>query len=181
MITFKSKAAALIGLALLLALPLSAQKSGPGCCGKGCGIPNLTAEQASKIQKLKLEFQKAMLPLQTELKTRRLEFRMLMMEGADEKKLEAKIDEMAKACADLQKRALAHRSEIRGLLTDEQRKVFDQKCSGLGCASGMGCGASMGCGRGGHESGRGGCGHAGMGPGSQGPHACGSAQASSKK
>lgn len=173
--TLKSKTTVLIGLALILAFPLLAQKSGPERCGKACGIPDLTPEQTSKIQKIKLEFEKAVLSLQTDLKTKRLEFRGLMMESADQKKLEAKIDEMAKVSADIQKKALAHRNDIRNLLTDEQKKFFDQKCSGMGCGGGMDC--ESGC----RERGCGSHGRARMGHGGHSSHKCGSPKDECKK
>lgn len=169
----KLSLAALVGVALIFTFPLLAQKEGSGTCEKACGIPNLTPEQTAKIQKLAIEHQKALLTLQTALKTKQLELRQLMMEGADQKKLEAKIDELARAGADIQKKCLAHRNEIRGLLTDEQKKVFDQRCSGMGCGPGLGHGRCGGgsCGErgcGGHEMGkRGGCGHGVKGCGSR--------------
>src|SRR4030042_4969030 len=100
----RSTVTVLVGLALVFALPSLAQEAGKQACEKACGIPNLTPEQTAKIQKVALEHQKALLALQTALKTKQLEFRQLMMEGADQKKLEAKIDELDKAKAALQKR-----------------------------------------------------------------------------
>lgn len=150
----KSTLAALVGAAFIFTFPLLAQKEGSGLCEKACGIPNLTPEQTAKIQKLRIEHQKALLTLQTVLKTKQLELRLLMMEGADQKKLEAKIDELAKARADIQKKCLAHRNEIRSLLTDEQKKAFDQKCSGMDCGAFFGHGRCGGGGCGDHRMGR---------------------------
>jgi len=163
----KSTVTALLGLALVFAFPLLAQKEGTRSCEKACGIPNLTPEQTAKMQKLMLEHQKALLPLQTALKTKQIDLRQMMIEKADQKSLEAKIDEMAKASADVQKKCLSHRNEVRGLLTDEQKKALDQKCTGIGCGAGMGHGAQ--CGKGGcsdHKMGRTGHGgHTGKGCG----------------
>ena len=158
----KSAAVALIGAALIFTLPLPAQKEEPGTCQKACGLSDLSAEQTAKIQKLRIDHQKTVLVLQTDLKTKRLELRQMMMEGTDQKKLEAKIDELARVGAEIQKNRLAHRNEIRSLLTDEQKKVFNQKCSGLDCGAASGHGR---CGAGGcknHQAGgkehHGGCG-----------------------
>lgn len=134
----KSTVTLLVGLALVFALPSQAQEAGQEACAKAYGIPNLTPEQAAKIETLKIEHQKALLLLQTDLKTKRLELRQLMNEKADQKTLEAKIDELAKIGANIQKKCLAQRNEVRGLLTDEQKKSFDQKCSGMGCGVVMG-------------------------------------------
>ena len=159
----KTAVTVLVGLALVFALPSLAQKAGKEACEKACGIPNLTPEQTAKIQKLGLEHEKALLALQTALKTKHLEFRQLMMEGADQTKLGAKIDESAKARADIQKKCLAHHVEIRGLLTDEQKKAFDEKCAGMGCGDGHG---------GGHgKCGSGGC--SGHKMGGMAQHSCG--------
>ena len=144
----KSAAVALIGTALIFTLPLPAQKEGPGTCQKACGLSDLSAEQTAKIQKLQINHEKAILTLKTDLKTKRIELRQMMMESADQKNLEAKIDELARIGAEIQKKRLAHRNDIRSLLTDEQKKVFNQKCSGLDCGAAFGhgrCGAG-GCG-----------------------------------
>jgi hypothetical protein len=82
------------------------------------------------------------------MKTKRLELKQLMLEKADQKKLEAKIDEIAKAGADIQKSCLAHKTAVKGLLTDEQKKALEEKCGGMSCGGGMGHGASMGHGGG---------------------------------
>ncbi len=141
-------------LALVFAFPLLAQTEKPATGDKCCGIPNLTADQTVKFQKLALEHQKAMIPLKAELKTKQLDLRQLMMEGADQKKLEAKIDEIARASADLQKKCLLHRSAALGLLTADQKKAIGQGCMSMAGRCGMhahsgGCGMSgmAGCGR----------------------------------
>ena len=140
----KSTVTALVGLALVFAFPLLAQKADSGPGGEACGIPNLTSEQTAKIETLKIEHQKALLLLQTDVKTKRLELRQLMMEKADQKKLEAKIDELATVWAAIQKKCLIHRNEVRSLLTDEQKKALEQKCGAMGCGVGMGHGAGHG-------------------------------------
>lgn len=130
-------------LALVFAFPLLAQKEGAGLPHKCGAMPELTADQTAKFQKLALEHQKAMIPLKANLKTKQLDLHELMMEGADQKKLEAKIDEIAKANADLQKKCLAHRSAALGLLTAEQKKAMPQGCPAM----------AGGCGMGGHQAG----------------------------
>ncbi|MDZ7261791.1 MAG: Spy/CpxP family protein refolding chaperone [candidate division KSB1 bacterium] len=130
-------------LVLILSQPLLAQRppAGPPAggfeplMGPGMGlydIPDLTPEQSSKIQKLELEFQKNTLPLHTQLQTKQLELRTLIIENAELSKLEAKIDEISKARAELMKKRIAHRLEIRKLLTDEQKAHFDLQGFDLG-------------------------------------------------
>jgi Spy/CpxP family protein refolding chaperone len=144
----RSTVTLLVGLALVLTIPLMAQMAGQGASEKGCAIPNLTPDQSAKIAKIKVDHQKALIQLQAALKTKRLELRQLMMEKADQKRLEAKIDEIAKAGADIQKSCLAHKTAVKGLLTDEQKKALEEKCGGMSCGGGMGHGARMGHGGG---------------------------------
>ena len=141
----------LVGLALVLTVPLPAQTAGQSASEKGCAIPNLTPDQMAKMAKLKLEHQKSLVLLQADLKTKRLELRQLMLEKADQKKLEAKIDELAKAGADIQKKCLAHKNAVGSLLTDEQKKALEQKCGGMSCGAGMGHGGGCGGGCNGHK------------------------------
>jgi Spy/CpxP family protein refolding chaperone len=145
--------ALIAGLCLALAVPLLAQMGRMGAMDRGCALPDLTPDQTAKMAKLTLEHQKALVPLQAALRTKRLELRQLVLDKADTKKIEAKIDEIAKAGADIQKACLAHRTAVNGLLTEEQKKAFEQRHAGLGCGSGLGRGA--GCG---------GCGSPMMGP-----------------
>jgi len=140
---------------LLAAYPILAQPAGQEhgaekmkACAGAYGIPNLTAEQVSKIEKLKLQFEKEMLPLRQKMQTLNLEMRTLMAEGADLTKLGAKIDEMSKVRAEIQKKGLAHRQQIRSLLTDEQKTYFDRRGCGMGFVCGTG-GHGVGCGEGG--------------------------------
>ncbi|MGB8953128.1 MAG: Spy/CpxP family protein refolding chaperone [Candidatus Aminicenantales bacterium] len=128
---------------ILATYPILAQSAGQElpadktkACTKSCGFPDLTAEQASKIQKLKLEFEKEMLPLRQKMQALSLDFRTLMAEKADLSKLGVKIDEMSKVRAEMKKKSLAHHQQIRGLLTEEQKASFDKK----GCGMGFGCG-----------------------------------------
>jgi hypothetical protein len=144
----RSTVTLLVGLALVLTIPLMAQMASQGASEKGCAIPNLTPEQTAKIAKLKVEHQKALIQLQAAVKTKRLELRQLMLEKADQTKLNAKIDEIAKAGADIQKSCLAHKTAVSGLLTDEQKKAVEQKCGGMSCGAGTGHGARMGHGGG---------------------------------
>lgn len=142
--------AILIG-ALVIALPLFAcGRNDDEYCGKGRGqmgltgglynIPNLTSEQTSKIQKLQLNFQKEMLKSRTNLQTKQLELQTLLDENAEQKKIDAKIDEIAKIRAELMKKGISHRGEVRKILTDEQKAYFDLRSFGSGYGNGWrGC------------------------------------------
>jgi Spy/CpxP family protein refolding chaperone len=127
-------------VALVLFAPLAAQadcqkkseackKMGEGCMMMCNQLPNLTAEQKGKLEKLCAEHQKMMDAAKTEMGKQALEMKGLMKDPVDVKKAEAKIDEIAKLKADMQKKCLAHRLEVRALLTDEQKAKFDE----MGC------------------------------------------------
>ena len=161
----KAMVTVLVGLSLVLTIPALAQMAGQGASEKGCAIPNLTPDQAAKMEKLKFEHQKALILLQADQKTKRLELHQLMFEKADQKKLEAKIDELAKVGADIQKKCLAHRNAVGSLLTDEQKKALEQRCGGMSCGTGMGHEADCGSGCGAHKMGK-------MGKEGQGAKGC---------
>jgi len=138
--------AILIG-ALVIALPLYAcGRNDDEHCGKGRGymertgglynIPNLTSEQTSKILKLQLNLQKEMLKSRTNLQTKQLELQTILNDNAEEKKIDAKIDEIAKIRTELMKKGISHRGEVRKILTDEQKAYFDLR----GMGQGKGCG-----------------------------------------
>lgn len=139
--------AILIG-ALFIALPLFAcGRNDAGYCDKGkhrmgltgglYNIPNLTSEQTSKIQKLQLNFQKEMLLSRTNLQTKQLELQTLLNENAEQKKIDAKIDEIAKIRTELTKKGIQYRNEVRKILTDEQKAYFDLR--GFGPGYGKSC------------------------------------------
>lgn len=93
----------------------------------------LTPEQKEKMQKMCLDFQKEMLPLQTDLKAKSLDMKALLNEKADVSKLNALIDEMAKIRAEMMKKTLAHHNQTRGLLTEEQKALLGKSGCGMGC------------------------------------------------
>jgi len=120
-------------------------------CGMGSGIgrsniPNLTSDQIVKIQQLGFDFQNENLPLNTQIRTKQLELQTLMNGSVDQKKLEAKVDEINQLRTNFQKKWLAHQQNIRKLLTDDQKVWFDQRGFGMGQGL-MGFGMGRGYGR----------------------------------
>lgn len=158
---------------LAFSLPMMAadecQVKGDGCWDQ---IPNLTAEQKAKIQKLHIEGQKQMISLNAEIEKQELDLKALLMEKKSGKEVDAKIDEIFKIKAQLLKNCLANCNAVRNLLTDEQKKHFDLKvrigtdcdhgsknCSQACCAGQNCCGKSCGhancgaqCGHGGQKA-----------------------------
>ena len=139
----------IIGLGLTLALALMATfalAQGPGF-GRGYGggysspaIPNLTAEQSSKMQALQQAHLTKIGPLQQSLLNKRLELRSLYLApNPDQAALSAKQKEILNLQAQMQEEATNYRLEVRQVLTPEQQAQF-----GAFSGPGMGMGPGMG-------------------------------------
>ena len=124
---------------------------------------NLSPEQLDRVQDLRLQFQKDILPLRNELQTRFIEMRNLVYQGAGSEQVDAVRDGIYQLQEELYASFRDHRDEVKSLLTDEQKVQFD-RWGGLGLGSGnwMGYCGGGGFGRG---FGRGRGFAAGMGPG----------------
>lgn len=132
--------------------------------------PNLTPEQIAKIEELTLEFQKDILPMETQLQTLYMEVGPLPYRDTEQAKFNAAFEKIDALEMELEKRYMAHENQIRALLTEEQKVIFDQWGElglGLGRMGGMGLG--MGFGRANRGYGRGyggyGAGYGGYGRG----------------
>ncbi|MBN1348993.1 Spy/CpxP family protein refolding chaperone [candidate division KSB1 bacterium] len=89
-------------------------------------IPDLTDEQRAKIEDLRLKFQEVRAPERIKMQKMRLELKELMIaKNPNQKAIDTKIDEIGKKRTEMQKQHVAHRLEIRNLLTDKQKAVFD--------------------------------------------------------
>lgn len=110
---------------------------------------DLTEEQINKIQEMRLDFQKEILELRTQLQGQYLALRSLNLKGEPQEKIDDKISQIEKLSLELEQKYLAHRDQIRELLTDEQKAMFD-RWGGLGLGLGRmdGMGLGLGYGRG---------------------------------
>jgi len=106
---------------------------------------DLTEEQLAKIQDLRMAFQKEILPLNLELNKMDMELDSLMYQNKDQTQIDAKLKAVTQLEDELEKRFLAHQDQIRGLLTDKQKVLFDE-FGGLGMGPAMGI--ELGFGRG---------------------------------
>ncbi len=94
-------------------------------------IPNLTEEQKGKIKDLRLAHFKETQPLKNqlgELKARKKT--LATAEKPDLKLIDANIDEISKIQNQLMKSRAQFQTQIRALLTDEQKMAFDMHSSG---------------------------------------------------
>ena len=119
---------------------------GPGFKEKCMNLPNLTDEQKEKMQQLRTENMKIMLEKRNLVHEKMAKLQTLQTaDKADMKAINALIDEIAVVKADMAKQHAAHRQQIRNLLTDEQRVIFDSRPHGHRGGFGQG---SFGKGRG---------------------------------
>ena len=142
----------IIGLSLVLGLALMATVAlawGPGRgygMGPGYGtpaIPNLTAEQSSKIQALQKAHLDEIAPLQEDLFKKRTELRSLWLtQNPDQAKITALQKEILNLQSKLQEKGTNLSLEIRKLLAPEQQAQM--AVFGPGMGRGMGKMGRMG-------------------------------------
>jgi Spy/CpxP family protein refolding chaperone len=118
---------------------------GPADCQRGPGIERfLTTEQMEKVGKVRGKYHDQRAEIFTKMATLRGEMRDLLSQPEpDFGKVGERIDAMSDLRARLARMRLEQHKEIRGLLTDEQRAIFDRRFAD---ADGDGPDGIMGCG-----------------------------------
>jgi len=136
---------------LVAAITFPVLAYGPGR-GKGMGmgftnrvtpycenIPNLSAEQSSKLKELREQHQKELLPLRNKLISKRVELRSLWLQAnPDEAKIKAKQHEITELENKLREKMTEHRLASQKVLTPEQQAQLQ---SARPTSSGIGYGA----------------------------------------
>lgn len=103
-----------------------------------CNIPNLTDDQQTKIDKLKVEHRKAMLQNRNLMAEKRARLNTLRTaDKADMNEINKTIDDMTVLKAKMMKQREAHIQKVRSLLNDEQRVHFDSRPHGKHKGYGM--------------------------------------------
>lgn len=108
---------------------------------------NLTQDQINKIQEMRLDFQKEILELRIKLQGRYLELNNMYNNGESQEKIDNIIAQIENMSLELEQKYFDHRNQIRGILTDEQKVMFDRWGGlgfGLGRMGGMGLGLGYG-------------------------------------
>ncbi|MBI9069774.1 MAG: Spy/CpxP family protein refolding chaperone [Salinivirgaceae bacterium] len=86
----------------------------------------LSDEQKEKIESLRLNHQKQILPLKNELGEKQAKMRTLnTAENTDTKAINALIDEMGVIKTKMAKIRAAHKQDVRSTLTSDQRVIYD--------------------------------------------------------
>ena len=88
----------------------------------------LNDNQIEKLETMSVEFQLQMVDQQAAIRKARINLRALKRNNADEKKVMAAIDEMARFKAEKQKLRYRHRLQTRDILTAEQLEKLDDVC-----------------------------------------------------
>jgi len=146
------KKKSIIGMGLVLAVALMATVAFAGGMGRGYGwgtgygypaIPNLTAEQSSKIQALQKAYLDEITPLQQDLLKKKTELRSLWLSPTpDQAKITALQKEILNLQAKITEKGTNMKLETRKLLTPEQQAQMSIYGPGMG--RGMGKMARMG-------------------------------------
>jgi len=106
---------------------------------------DLTDDQWTKIQDIRLAFQEKIMPLRLKWQKAQVNLDSQEMKGADEKQLEAACQARDGLEIELEKAYQDHWNEIRNVLNEEQRVIFD-RYGGLGMGLGWGRGMNPGWG-----------------------------------
>jgi Spy/CpxP family protein refolding chaperone len=86
----------------------------------------LTESQESQILDLKLEHEKQILPLRTELRELRTQMKLEITADSFNKNQVSKImDQMSNLQKEIRMKRVTHQRSVRDILTEEQRKKFD--------------------------------------------------------
>jgi len=117
-------------LAIIVIASLSTTYGQRGMRGNAgqCQLPDLTAEQSTKIEALRTPHLAASNAHRAKMDELRAKKRTLTLaEKPDMREINSVIDQMEKLRSNHMKASVAHRQAVREILTPEQRAVFDNK------------------------------------------------------
>ena len=96
--------------------------------GQMMNLPGLTDEQRTQIRDIMLNTRKEMLPIQNELREKQAQLRTLTTgDNIDMETANTVIEEIGALRTKMMKNRIASRQEVRNLLTEEQRIIFDSR------------------------------------------------------
>lgn len=128
-----TKSIFVLAIATLMLSTVSYAQRGPRPNNRGLdstkferGIPNLTADQKTKIKNLKVKFIKEVTPLKNEIAEKRAHLKTLgSVDKPDINAINKTIDELSGLTSKMMKQSASHRIEVASLLTDEQKVFFN--------------------------------------------------------
>jgi Spy/CpxP family protein refolding chaperone len=154
-------AAALLAASMIGGMSISASAQEKSCCnkdgqqqptcqqgGKGCKIPDLTADQQKQIDALKATMMKDRLQLTAQIQEKKAHLKTLTItDQPDMAAINKTVDELYALKAELAKKKEAHIQDVRKILTPEQRLQFDMMHAKMDCDGKGKCGdGAQGCG-----------------------------------
>ncbi len=90
------------------------------------GIPNLTADQKTKMENLRVNHLKEITPLRNEMTEKKAHLKTLeSAEKPDKAAINKTIDEISVLHGKIMKASVNHRLEVASILTDEQKVFFN--------------------------------------------------------
>lgn len=128
---------------------------GPGNGYVWQNMPNMTDDQKTKIDALRVTHLKEMTTLRNQIREKQAH--LTTLESADKADMNAinkTIDEISDLRNKKMKQRASHRQDVRNILTEEQRAYFDAHQNRRGKGFGRGMGRGNGCGNG-YGTGRG--------------------------
>jgi len=92
------------------------------------GIPDLTEEQKEQIKNLQTAYLKDIQELKNEMKINKAKLDALLTEDQPNmNEINMLLEDNGKMLTELRKKQIAHKMEIRDLLTEEQKIIFDNR------------------------------------------------------
>ena len=105
----------------------------PDLLGRGMLALNLTEDQVAKMKDLRTKNLKQMQPISNLMQEKRARMRTLTTaENINQNEIDKLIDEITGLSAKQMKLRVAHQQELRALLTEDQRVIFDSFSGGFG-------------------------------------------------
>jgi Spy/CpxP family protein refolding chaperone len=148
----KSKKVAVLAGSVMVLLLASVLYAGPGGMGMGSAFwGDLSKEQQEKMNSLRLDFLKKQEALREQVAKKRIELMELASKDkADEDAIQKKREEIWKLQDQLRNERRAMSTQLRSVLTPEQKAKFGGFGPDAGCPMGMGpgCRGGRGFGRG---------------------------------
>ncbi len=125
---------------LLLMTTVVIAQPGHGFRAVHPGLDNqlkLTPQQVEQIQKLRTAFQTKAIDLRANMQKLQLELREQMRaDSPNRRAINATLDKIAAEKVALEKLQVGHRLDVRALLTDEQKQMFEARPFGRGGGKG---------------------------------------------
>lgn len=89
-------------------------------------IPDITADQETKIDGFRADMMKKVTPLEADLQIKEAELNALMASDASMNEKESKLEQISELKTQIQLERVTFHHNVRSILTDDQKLVFDQ-------------------------------------------------------